>query len=350
MALASVCAATAAPAQAAVSTAQWQAWYSSGADYVLWGIAAFSRTSIWAVGAPANYSYHSLVIHWDGQRWRTVTIPGVSGYYTYAVAGSAATDVWVFGDDKAGKAEAFRWDGAHWHTIVLPAGITGIGRPAVISATSAWIDMSPSCQGWTGNSAWKCTTRLYHWNGRTWRKTSIGEFVSGVAASPSGMVLAVGNVPHGNSGSGPVSAFQWTGSQWRGVSMPHPLGAYAPQIAMDSASDAWISSEKTTKVLDYVLHWDGHRWTEINTSGGVAELNGSPPVAPDGQGGVWLGDWAHYTRGKWVDTSHFAAGLPEVNSTEVTPVPGMPGSYLQSAYLGMPEAFHPGVLVYGPIP
>ena len=50
----------------------------------------------------------------------------------------------------------------------------------------------------------------------------------------------------------------------------------------------------------------------------------------------------------------YPASLGHVTATQLTRVPGMPGTYLESATAysnpNDPKTFHPAVLVYGPLP
>ena len=332
----------------AATTAQWRSWYSSSASVFMTGVVAFGPKAIWSVGVPDNYSYRPFVVRWDGSSWRSVSIPGSAGYQTAAIGGSSTGNVWVFAGNKVGQKKAFRFDGAHWHTIAVPANSFGWASPVVLSKTNVWINSGPQCKT-VANSNWGCTSHLYHWNGRSWQKTSIGDFVSGIAAAPSGAVLAVGNAPRDMQGNGPVSVFRWSGTRWKAISMPHPKAAYAPQIAMSSTSDIWVSDVGAVPADDSVLHWNGSKWTTINSYGG---LNSTPKVAADGAGGVWLGDWDHYTVGKWVYVlTGLDAGFGAIQSTELTRVPGAPGTYVASAYIGQNQnSYHPAVIIYGPQP
>lgn len=325
------------------SATQWQSWYTSSANNVLTGIRAFSKSDIWAVGQPDDSSDHPFVIQWNGAGWHSLAIPGSAGFSTVNVAGSSAKDVWVFGSNTAGKWEAFRWGGARWHTQ-SSAPVSGMATPVVLSATSVWVDAGPTWQGSVP------TSYLYHWNGSTWQKTSIrGEFISGIAASSSGAVLAVGNVPNLTTGVGPVSVFRWSSGRWQALAMQHPRSQYAPQIAVGPLSDIWVDNVATVAGDDSVLHWDCSKWTTLVSYGGAT---GTPALAADGDGGVWVSDFRHYTGAAWVSATH----APSIYGTTsyqapVTPVPGSPGTYAEAAGLSVyGKPAHPIVLVYGPLP
>ena len=115
-------------------------------------LAAASPGDAWAVGASAGPggSYDQpLVLHWNGTRWRSVTVPGLSGFYLSAVAASSASDVWVFAASAdGGSPKAVRWNGSHWATIALPAGSYYPDEAVVLSPTDAWVaDPQQPCTG-----------------------------------------------------------------------------------------------------------------------------------------------------------------------------------------------------------
>src|ERR1700733_3579277 len=117
--------ATAMPGNAA-TTAEWRT--SSTASSVtgaMRSVAAVSRSDAWAVGATyhgATLVNSAYVLHWNGAKWSTATIPGSTGYYSSLVAASSTGNVWVLGTDANDslKQKIFRYDGAHWHTMSVP--------------------------------------------------------------------------------------------------------------------------------------------------------------------------------------------------------------------------------------
>jgi len=329
---------------------EWQPWYTSPKPGVMLGVAAFGPRDIWAVGAPDDYSLHPMVVRWDGNSWHNVTVAGASGYRLTNIAASAANDVWVFGTGKT-KDQAFRWDGARWHTIPLPAEGIGMGNPAVLSATSAWITGQSGCRLPSPHSAWDCTTHVYHWNGRAWQLTSIHADVYGLAASSAANVWAVAIAPpHGSDFLGPLTAYRWDGARWAPVAMPHPQAGGDPSIATTSPRDVWIGASAGDVAKDYVLHWNGVRWDRIGLTANVGATVAGAAVTPDGYGGVWYGWWAHWTGGVWVNSGATAPPLANLVVTQLVRVPGTAASYVGSAYTARPSANHGDVVVYGPIP
>jgi hypothetical protein len=332
----------------------WELSYTGGANTVMTGIAAFSATDIWAVGGPDDGSYVNankhILVHWNGVSWHAVSIPGSSGYAFWAIAGSSGNDVWVFGENKAGRTEAFRYDGTHWHPISVPVA-SALGPPVVVTSKNVWLNGGGGCET-SASTATKCVSYQYHFDGTKWRKTSIaGELISQIAASPSGAVLAVGNRPHNGTANGtvvgPISVFRWNGHRWYALSMPHPQSSYVPQITVGSVNDIWVGSVSPVGD-DAVLHWNGHHWTTLVSHEGFA---GTPALAADGHGGVWVSDARHYTDGTWVSVEHDPSiyGETEANA-QVAAVPGTAGTYVEASPLTVyKKPFHAVVLVYGPL-
>jgi hypothetical protein len=336
---------------ARASTPQWQTWYTMGSNTSMDSVAAFGPKDIWAVGSRAWGSpFRPDVVQWNGTKWQPVPVPGSAGYYTEQVAGSAASNVWIFASNTSGNAVAFRWDRKHWHTIKVPYGRGWV----VLSPTDVWIAGEPGCQLPVPTSGpWTCSTPLYHWTGRTWQTTRIGEWINEIAAAPGSAVWAAGTVPYDLSLTGPLSAYEWNASarKWMAVRMPHPTVG-TPTISVGAAHDVWVGFAPANSAEDAVLHWNGSIWKQITVSSSITGTVGVPQVTADGHGGVWLRDWGHYTGGTWVYTGSYS-GVPagEANETELATVPGAPSSYVESAYTGPSSGpYRGGVFYYGPKP
>jgi hypothetical protein len=80
-------------------SAQWRVAYQARVEGVLSSVAATGPHDAWAVGslyrgeAPIHQPF---VIHWAGQGWHTVRIPGSSGFVSQDVQASSPRNVWVF--------------------------------------------------------------------------------------------------------------------------------------------------------------------------------------------------------------------------------------------------------------
>src|SRR5437867_3710221 len=97
-----------------------------GADFFsLEDAAATSSTDVWAVGYAEDFASlksTTLIERWTGSAWSIVPTPNPGGpnlpNELYAVAASASNDVWAVGE--AGYPEGsliLRWDGSRWRAV-----------------------------------------------------------------------------------------------------------------------------------------------------------------------------------------------------------------------------------------
>src|SRR5207302_461099 len=80
------------------------------------GVAAVAPDDVWAVGDGASYSDPSVILHWNGSYWATVSNP--SSGQLYGITATSANDVWAVGNE-SGKALVEHWDGVAWTATVL---------------------------------------------------------------------------------------------------------------------------------------------------------------------------------------------------------------------------------------
>ena len=191
------------------------------------------------------------VAHWNGGRWKLVTIPAwvvhfnLSGDTDVAAADFGPGGLWVFslGQDSFKPATYYgaHYDGQHWIKVPLP------GVPDVVQAPGPkdiWATMTPrSLHG---------SPFLTHWNGRSWSRLAIP---------------AAEHIP------------------------PHHTGSVADLLALGS-KNLWLQQdyrqgetgpERTTSLL----HWNGSKWARIKYGYATDEVQF---MASDGHGGLWLSD------------------------------------------------------------
>ncbi len=82
----------------------------------LWGVAAASASSAWAVGCAAcAHAQKTLIVHWNGSAWRRVPSPSPAGGASlYAVTTGAGGTAWAVGSYRhSGRREPLivRWTG-----------------------------------------------------------------------------------------------------------------------------------------------------------------------------------------------------------------------------------------------
>jgi hypothetical protein len=116
------------PALAGASTGAFKVTTSPNqgtSNNELLGVAATSAGNVWSVGyeqvgAGEGYYYYPAIAHWNGSSWGGV--PGAQGYgqgYLFGVAAPSATSVWAVGD-KNGLSFAEKWNGTTWQQVSTP--------------------------------------------------------------------------------------------------------------------------------------------------------------------------------------------------------------------------------------
>jgi hypothetical protein len=338
---------------ASASTAnQWRianVWGSANGQFE--SIAATGPGSAWAVGT-LSHGVGPVAAHWNGRAWQSVTIPGTKDYSLRQVVASSASNVWVFGEDfDLGTASAFRYDGAHWHTVSLPAASVsspglGTGQALVFGPKDVWLALWGACGTTAGKT--KCSSDVWHWNGSTWTAHNIGAAITGFTGISDHDLRAVAL-----TSKHVVTAYQWNGSRWSGMSIPHVSGMifaeWAPSIAMDSNTDIWIAFYKTTCCSVTALHFAKNGWRQFSPSGAI-----NTQLILDGRGGAWVGSLTHWTGSGWFMLQD---NLYQVNDNvwqigQTVKVPGTSGSYWTAGYV-IPNRTHttrPMVALFGPTP
>lgn len=87
------------------------------------------RDDIWA----ADGFTKTLILHWNGARWRHVPSPGAGGAFLNDVAAISANNAWAVRAGGRGTL-ILHWNGTAWHRVRSPAirggaGLIGISGP-----------------------------------------------------------------------------------------------------------------------------------------------------------------------------------------------------------------------------
>ncbi len=228
--------------------------------------------------------------------WSAVTSPNSgSGFNTvFAIAASAANDVWAVGDFKnsGGVAQtlAEHWNGSAWSIVPTPnqgAGDNILGSVVAIGSTDVW------AVGYSrpdNNSPRQSLTE--HWNGSSWTNipnpqvASASNSLFGVGADASNDVWAVGRsltVPTTILGPrGQTLTMHWNGTAWSiaPATLVHTDTSELSAVKVLASNNAWavgdgqnftgFTSNFPATVL--IEHWDGSSWTQVAT----------PPDNPQG--------------------------------------------------------------------
>ena len=192
--------------------------------------------------------------------------------------------------------------GTAWRHVPSPSPGSDINSLNGVAAVS-------SCQAWAVgdylNTKGPYHTLAEHWNGTAWQQVpspspgTIGNTLSGVAATSAANAWAVGR--YASSRGGPTLALieHWNGTAWQQVPSPKPSTSDNEllSVAATSATNAWAVGEyggvKVEQTL--IVHWNGTAWKQVPspnpaTAGlGFNELTG---VAATSATNAWaVGDY-----------------------------------------------------------
>jgi hypothetical protein len=150
-------------------------------------VSALSPDDVWAVGAfdtGGTCRCDPLVEHWNGSKWKIVTLPDVTPAQLTGVEAIAVDDVWAVGQS-GGRTLTVHWDGSAWSRVASP---NGGSAPAALTAVSATASDDVWAVGTIdAGEPFPGVTLALHWNGTKWSKVnspspSSGDDVGGVAA------------------------------------------------------------------------------------------------------------------------------------------------------------------------
>jgi hypothetical protein len=266
----------------------------------LTGVSAVSATDAWAVGTPnlpQSSSNQALILHWNGRKWSTTSIPDVSiAFFLSGVTALSATNAWAVGDyytDGGTHTLILHWNGRKWSKVASPNpsptsdGLSGV---SAVSAKDAW-----AVGSYLPASGHPSSTLILHWNGRKWSRVASPNpgfqtnDLLGVSALTPKDAWAVGDMENFVVQS---VVLRWNGKAWSQVASPHPGSSYSvlDGVSAKSASDAWAvgyySSTKGDTEKTLILRWNGKAWTQVPSpspnpnSSGINQLAGVSTVSP----------------------------------------------------------------------
>ncbi len=202
----------------------------------------------WAVGQSkaSGPTLASVVIHWDGTAWSTVS--GIPDGEYVDVWGASPTAVYVATDSGAA---IHKFDGASWSTLPSFSG-----TPIAIRGTSA-SDIYVATSGGP----------LMHFDGASWTdRTPSGASIEFLDANAANDVWAIGHLS-ADPGTGVIA--HWTGSSWTQWTAAQTV---YNAIASSGPNDTWVAG-----VDGIMRHWDGVAWSRsenIGNASGLTSLTG----------------------------------------------------------------------------
>jgi hypothetical protein len=246
---------------------------------VLYGVAALSDCTAWAVGLVGDYYEDPVIEYWDGTAWtiQVTNSAGIGGEGVFGVAATSSTNAWAVGTYESNSyqpldARIMAWDGTRWQdqSISQASASEYLRGVAATSSTNAWA---------VGNYVTRAQPfglpLIERWNGHGWKKvTPPGCFLNAVAATSASKAWAVGST--GGDGLQFPLILRWARNSWRKAHIPAvSTGGILDGVAATSATSAWAVSQNVNQVI-LILRWNGRTWKRAGTPRAArgASLNG----------------------------------------------------------------------------
>ncbi len=241
------------------------------------------------------------VLRWDGRTWaRTSPVPiqGTDGFYFSGIKAIDPCDVWLSGftwDGTTGNVRGFvqHWDGERWRPVTLPA----LGDNFDISGVDARGSQDVWVAGtdYTGRDSSGERLLILHWNGHDWKRfpapagTMVIQRVARVRVVAGDDVWIAGlgqRDPDGRDIDRPL-ILHWDGATWTDTHAPEERGDLH-DIAADgrtvlAAGDTYSPFDEIYEA--YVRRWTADGWTPVAPPvPGLASINALAPIPG---GGMW---------------------------------------------------------------
>jgi hypothetical protein len=231
-------------------------------DYAPYDVKVVGPDDVWVAAHTYSGSEPSVFAHWDGRAWTDHPGPwlgtGGSDPPHFLPAASAA-GLWALD----GPAMPERWDGQAWRAVKLP-GITGDSVSGFL--TSAFVSPGPG-EVWLPDGI-----EVEHWTGTAWQRLRLpgDESADKLTVGPGGD-LWVSTKGH--------QLLHREGSSWREVPVTSKLGSFDGQLAADGQGGLWLSvGDVGDATVDrHGLHGAVGGLVHRTAAGAVTEVAGPRP-------------------------------------------------------------------------
>jgi hypothetical protein len=297
LAAAALSAGTAIPADAA-TTPGWRITQTYAADSDLYGSVATGASDAWAVGggaralaeaaSTATEDPPTIVWHYNGHAWQTVTVP--SGLQTgppgeQAIAATSGSDAWLAGSEITGNTEATKlehWNGTKWNAVdtfenSYPSAIVAV------NAKDYWA---------FGSENYAVINVAWHYTGKTWVTTPIQESVEDAVVFK-GTLWAIGE----SETTDDLEAQYLSGTKWVTAKLPTLALTSDEDLGLDAVTSGGtgrltlaveVDNNAGNVVKSLLLEYTGSKWSTVTIPASVLGGDTVDSVAPDGDGGLWL--------------------------------------------------------------
>lgn len=260
-------------------------------------VAAISADNVWAVGASPGHTRsdpdHTLIEHWNGEKWQVVPSPNGptgSGALT-SLSAVSANDIWAVGNFSDAQQISHplleRWNGTSWQTVTLSGGgasaDVALISVAAISANDVWaVGQSDTVDS---------QNVIMHWNGISWYYTTMLRGISSISA------ISAHDIWITNLGAQGWEADRFDGESWRSDVIPFSgaIPMSIRQIHAVSDNDIWAvgnisgTSSNTTSLA--VWHWNGKAWQQFGIPAQLSSRQADSAgygIAVSGNQRVWI--------------------------------------------------------------
>lgn len=233
-----------------------------GQGPMLDAVGASSPTNVWAQGTtllhPSIGQWTELTLHWDGRSWKVTTRGSfMDPEFVYRVLALGPRDVWSFGENGSGPFLPFarHFDGTRWRNVSVPGFIVGV---SALSARDIW------GAGAVDSHAGPVPA-IMRWTGRRWRVVARPQ-IRGAAGNAAGFdavaalsdrnVWAAGSFDTRNGVVHPV-VLHFNGTGWRQFDLGSENSVLF-QIVPDGLGGLWASDNNGN-----FFHFSHGRWTRI---------------------------------------------------------------------------------------
>jgi hypothetical protein len=227
--------------------------------------------NVWAVGETAGPGGHGtpLILHQVRGHWSVVRSGAPAAGALWGIAASSPTSIWAIGAGAASwseglKTDLLHWNGARWAPVSSPLS-------GVKAGDLEGLATGPGGTAWAvGSQSAKVAGLALVWNGHAWQgavTTVTSGYLNDVAKIPGSKVPGGGAWAVGATNTGGIVALRWTGSRWASAPTPARPGQYVEltSVSAASATNAWaVGAEESLSggpPSPIILHWNGQHWS-----------------------------------------------------------------------------------------
>jgi hypothetical protein len=181
------------------------------------GVAAGSTKRIWFTADlynPSTTSYTPYLGASTGGAFTNVHLPGFSKGTMFGIAASNGKNAWTAGSVDFTSNVVFHWNGHKWKQVTLPssgADAMGIAAIATSGAKNTWL------AGGSGSMS------SQHWNGQTWTEFPVPANIQITALATTSKHTWAAGYDNSVVPARPA-VLRWNGSAWKQLAVPHRAG------------------------------------------------------------------------------------------------------------------------------